>query len=142
MKLAISRALFVAVAGLALASAGYSQTVSIRAQVPFRFVVGDQTYPAGEYAVKTFNSDSNLTYIGNRNEPKSAMTLPHTINSGTPTKNTVLVFHRIGNTYFLYQFWPEGSCVGLQFRQSLEEKELAMNKTKAETVSVAANIEQ
>lgn len=142
MKLSISRALFVAAVGLAFASVAYSQTVNIRAHVPFRFVIGDQTYPAGEYAVKTLESYTNLTYIGNRNEPKSAMALPHTINSGTPAKNTVLLFHRIGNTYVLYQFWGEGSRVGLEFCHSPAEKELAMNKAKAETVSVAANIEQ
>jgi hypothetical protein len=140
MKLGISKALFVAVAGLAFASAGYAQTVNIRAQVPFRFVVGDQTYPAGEYAVKTLVSDCNLTYIGNRNEPKSTMTLPKAIGSGTPAKSTVLVFHRIGNSYFLHQVWTEGSYVGLEFRESPGEKELAMNQAKAETVSVAANI--
>jgi len=142
MKFAISKALFVAAVGMAFASAAYSQTVNIRAQVPFRFMVGDQTYPAGKYAVKTLESYSNLTYIGNRSEPKSAMTLAHTISSGAPAKNTVLLFRRIGNTYFLYQFWAEGSRVGLQFRQSPEEKELATNESKVEAVSVAANIEQ
>jgi len=142
MKLAISRALFVAALGLVFASVAYSQTVNVRTQVPFRFVIGDQTYPAGEYAVKTLASYSNVIYIGNRNEPKSAMTLAHPIGSGTPAKNTVLLFHRIGNTCFLYQVWAEGSRVGIGFRQSPEEKELAINKTKAETVSVAANIEQ
>jgi hypothetical protein len=140
MKLGISKALFVALVGLVFASALYSQAVNIRAQVPFRFMVGDQPYPAGEYVVQTLVSDTNLTYIGNRNEPKSAMTLPHAIGSGTPAKSTVLVFHRIGNRYFLYQVWAEGSSVGLEFRQSSAEKELAMNKTKPETVSVAAHI--
>jgi hypothetical protein len=142
MKLGIFKTLFVALVGLAFASAGYSQTVNIRAQIPFRFAIGGQTYPAGEYAVKTLQSYSNLTYIGNRNKPKSTMTLPHSVSSGPPAKNTVLLFHRIGGTYFLYQLWAEGSRVGLQFRQSPEEKELAMNKTNAETVSIAANFEQ
>lgn len=142
MKLGISRALFAAGVALAFASAAYSQTVNIRAQVPFRFVVGDQTYAAGEYAVKTLVAYSNLTYVGNRTEDKSAMAVTQPVDSGTPAKNTVLLFHRMGNTYFLYQVWAEGSRVGLEFRQSQREKELAMNRTKPETVRVAANIVQ
>jgi hypothetical protein len=103
-------------------------------------MVGGQTYPAGEYAVKTLVSASNLTYLQNRNEAESAMTVTHTIASGAPAKSTVLVFHRIGNRYFLHRVWSAGSHVGLEFRQSPAEKELAMNQTKAETVSVAAKI--
>ena len=140
MKLKISRTLLVAAIGLAFASGAYSQTVNIRSQVPFRFVVGNQSYPAGEYAVKTLVSHSHLTYVGNRNRDKSEMTLTHPVDSGTPAKNTVVLFHRIGNTYFLYQVWAEGSRVGLEFRQSAREQEMAMNGMKTETVSVAANI--
>jgi hypothetical protein len=140
MKLGISKALFVALVGLAFVSAVYPQTVSLRAQVPFRFMIGDQTYPAGEYAVKTLASDFNLTYIWNRNQPQTAMTLPRAIASGSPAKSTVLVFHRIGGRYFLYQVWAAGSHVGLEFRQSPAEKELALNQTKVETVSISAKI--
>lgn len=142
MKLGISRALVVAAVGLFFASTGYSQTVSIRTQVPFRFVVGGQTYPAGEYAVKTLVSHSNLIYLQNRNQAKSAMTITRTVGSGTPAKHTVLLFHEMGNTYFLYQVWAEGSCVGLEFRSSPAEEELALNAAKTETVTVAANIKQ
>ena len=141
MKLGIAKMMVAAVAALVVASAAFSQTVNIRAQVPFRFAVGDQTYPAGEYAVKTLVSHSNLTYVANRNE-QSAMTITHPVDSGTPTKNSVLLFHRIGNTHFLYQVWAEGSRMGLEFRQTPREKEMLVSGTKPETISVAASITQ
>lgn len=142
MKLGIAKVMVAAVAALVVASAAFSQTVNIRAQVPFRFAVSNQTYPAGEYAVKTLVSHSNLTYVANRNAEQSAMTITHPVDSGTPAKNSVLLFHRIGNTYFLYQVWAEGSRMGLEFRQTPREKELLASGTKPETISVAAEITQ
>jgi len=53
MKLNLFRSLALGATALLLGSTAYAQSVSVRAQVPFAFVVGDKAYPAGEYAVKT-----------------------------------------------------------------------------------------
>jgi hypothetical protein len=52
----------------------------------------------------------------------------------------VLVFHRVGNTYFLSEVWCADSRVGRDFPQSRAESKMAMTETKATTVIIAANI--
>ena len=140
MKLGISRILLAAAMALAFTSTLYSQTVNIRAQVPFSFAVGDRSYPAGEYAVQTLVSHSHLALVGNRNEAKSAMTPTHPVDSAKLATDTVLLFHRVGDGYFLYQVWAAGSRVGLEFPQSRREEQMARKGTKAETIAIAANI--
>jgi len=140
MKLTIFRTILVAAAALALGSVAYSQTVNIRAQVPFDFVVGDKIYPAGEYAVQTLVNHSHLTYVANRNEDKSAMVTPEVVTAGKPSPRSVLIFHQLGKTLFLYEVWSEGSTVGMQFPRSRSETRLAMNGIRTETLTVAANI--
>ena len=41
-----------------------------------------------------------------------------------------MIFHRIGNTYFLYQVWVADSAVGREFTRSKTEIRMAMNGTK------------
>ena len=40
---------------------------------------------------------------------------------------TMLVFHRYGNRYFLYQIWVEGNNRGRELPRTPSEKELASN---------------
>jgi hypothetical protein len=51
-----------------------------------------------------------------------------------------LVFQRLGNNYFLYQIWTDGSSNGREFRMSKTQIQLAKNNSKPELVIVAANI--
>lgn len=146
MKLRIPRTMLVAVAALAFGSAAYAQELNVRAKVPFEFVLGDKLYPAGEYNLQTVAAANNLSvyirsvYPKNELKPEPALALTNLQTAATPAKRTELVFHRMGNSYFLYQVWVAGSEVGREFRRSNSETRMAMNGTKAETVLVAANI--
>lgn len=140
MKLRIGRMMIVAAAALALGSAAYGQEVNVRAKVPFDFVLDNRTYPAGEYAVQTVKVDDSCLYINKEDGVKSGVALTHPHEANKPAKKTMLLFHRIGGTYFLYQVWVEGSRVGREFPGSPTETQLALNGRKEETVIVAANI--
>jgi hypothetical protein len=146
MKLRIARTMMVAAVALAFTSAAYGQELNVRAKVPFEFVLGDKLYPAGEYSVQAVAADIKFIVSIKSEDPKlelkpepalASVQLHRTL---LPAKSTELIFHRIGNTYFLYQVWVADSAVGREFPRSKTETRMAMNGTKAETVTVAANI--
>ena len=140
MKLRIARTLMMAAAGLVLGFAASAQQVNVRAKVPFDFLLGDKVYPSGEYALQTVMANNASLYIKNEEKAKPALLLTDLQTVAKPAPRTELVFHRMGNTYFLYQVWVAGSEVGRQFSRSKTETRMAMNGTKAETVTIAANI--
>jgi len=140
MKLTITKSLLVAVAALILGSVAHAQEVNLRAKVPFDFVLRDKMYPAGEYALQTVLANTDSLYIKNEGGAKPALLLTDPQTAPEPTKQSKLLFHRVGKTYFLYQVWVTGSSVGREFPKSHGEMELARNGANAETVTVAANI--
>jgi hypothetical protein len=92
--------------------------------VPFAFVAGDATLPAGEYSVQTSERNSSITLIC-RDEASSAMVLSSAAEKLEPATKSVLIFNRYGNRYFLSQFWIEGNRRGRELPKSAREKESA-----------------
>jgi hypothetical protein len=144
MKLGISRAMLIGAALLLLGSAAYAQQVNVHAKVPFAFVLGDKVYPAGEYAIQTVTATNDVLYLNNKGQAKSGLILcDPTISAKSSPKSAnqaKLVFHRVGDTYFLFQVWVGDSTVGRQFPISNRVAGMAMNVAKTESVSVAADI--
>lgn len=140
MKLNLFRFLALVTAALILGSTAYAQAVNVRAKVPFDFVLDDRVYPAGEYVVQTIWDDSYSLFINNKDAKTSALTLSYPRRSFKPAEQTMLVFHRVGKTYFLSEVWTADSRVGRQFPMSRTEIRMALNGTKADTTIVAASI--
>jgi hypothetical protein len=113
------------------------QAATLSATVPFNFVVGDRTYPAGEYLFR--NSESVLK-ITNPEQGKTEMTLSHACESLRPSANSRLVFDRMGGYFFLRQIWVAGDFHGRELPRTRTEIRLAQNHEKQEAVIVAANI--
>jgi hypothetical protein len=113
---------------------------NISANIPFDFNVGDKTLPAGRYAIGRINGDGSQLSVSNRED--SATRLTQTVQSSEPKEQTVLVFMRYGDRYFLSQVWTAGESVGRQMLRSKGEKaieqELAKKNEKAEAITVAA----
>ena len=118
--------MLVLVLGLAFVSAVVSangQAIKqVRANIPFQFVVGDKSLPAGEYAVKPF-TDSRVLAIDNRDSHASALRMTSEIAGNRKSENARLVFHRYGNRYFLAEVWM-GEGNGSQLKKSKEERAL------------------
>ena len=125
---------------LLLATAAHAQSTNVTASVPFDFVVADQAYPAGDYAVKSLNNSGVPILIRNSDQAENGIALSTSCSSGKPSTTTKLVFHRMGGQYFLYQVWQEGNTIGREFRLSKTEKQLARNSSQPEIVIVAANL--
>jgi len=128
---------FIAIAAVLMATAAQAQTTKVEADVPFNFVVGDRAYPAGEY---TLSNQGAVLRIESAEQTSMAGVLTHACMEARPAKQTKLVFHRLGDTLFLYQIWVAGDNYGREFPRSKSEVRLAENHEKSENVIVAANL--
>ncbi len=124
---------------LLLAPLAKAQGTKVLANVPFDFVVGDRAYPAGEYS---FKQDGIVLQIANTEQSAASIVLSNACESIRPSDKSKLVFHRMGDYYFLYQVWVEGNVTGREFPRSRTEVRLAENHEQAKSVIVAAVISQ
>ena len=126
----------------------FAATQAARAQeplavnIPFAFVAGETTLPAGEYRVQKLDGSSAVLLIRCA-EPRSAiMVVTNATRTGKQQEQSKLVFHKYGEHYFLSQVWNAGSSNGRELRKTQREKEIALSaKLQApDQVIVAANI--
>ena len=121
------------------AAPAYAQSAdNIVLKVPFSFVAGKKTLPAGEYTVKRALS-TRLTLIrnaGGRREYTTILTMP--VRPETMALAAKLIFHRYGDQYFLHQVWTPGNERGGQLFESRAELELAKSASEVQRVSIIA----
>ena len=123
----------------ATVSAAQAQEVRVKADVPFAFTVGGKELPAGNYFLTSSGVSDTALVIRNEDQNATALTVTNSCRKLDPASSTKLVFHRVGDQYFLYQIWTEGNSAGRQLRAPAAEKMLAQNHG-VETVIVAANL--
>jgi hypothetical protein len=117
-------------------TAASAQTVNVKATVPFSFIVGRSTLPAGEYSLQTMNNGQVLA-ISNRDAKITNLVLWNACESLRAASGTKLVFHRYADRYFLSQIWTEGNNRGHEIPISEREQETAKNSSMEEVVLVA-----
>ena len=103
----------------------------IRANVPFRFMVGNQTLPAGAYRVTRID-DQGVLLIKSSDSGTSAIVNTHATSFKGPQNDTALLFNRYGDHYFLSQVWTVGEVSGEQLPKSKMEREVAMARNDAQ----------
>ncbi|HEV8422152.1 MAG TPA: hypothetical protein VGQ40_02315 [Chthoniobacterales bacterium] len=117
--------------------------VSIRANIPFEFSVGDKLLPAGEYRIQQVNpsSDVAMLQIANANGEARVLVRVQSMRARV-TNRTALVFNRSGSNYFLSTLAIEGSGDAWQAPKSHAERsvgrELAALRINGEKVAVLA----
>ena len=111
-----------------------AQSNPIKANIPFEFVVGDKTLPAGMYTVKSATTAGNALAIQRSDGKNSAVRQT----GPTEQKNNSrarMVFHRYGHNYFLAEVWS-GESTGRELTKSKQERaierELASIPSKRE----------
>ena len=121
------------------ASAQIDSDETIDADIPFDFVVNDQTFTAGKYTLKV-SDDTNLNVflLRSRNGRKSAFIQTQDVQSEQTPHKTQLVFNKIGDTYFLSQIWLGGAVQGAELEKSKTERKLEDGGMKSERMSIAA----
>jgi hypothetical protein len=114
-----------------------AQQTIMSANVPFAFNIGDKQLPAGTYVVREMD---HATLIQSKDGENSVL---GTYNYAGPSKadETKLVFHKVGDQYFLAQIWTSVRVEGLSVPESKQERELRASNSGSqggvETVIVA-----
>jgi len=149
MKRQIVKGLAMLMVTLALAAvsatvANGQSNARLIAHVPFDFVVGEKTLPAGKYSVAATDQSGATMAIAN-SQGDAAIRLSSPMERKDREKAAKLVFHRYGSTYFLAQVWRAGEATGREISKSDQERgmarelKLAKNGRSFETVIVVAN---
>ena len=114
----------------------------VKAKIPFDFVVGNQVMPAGDYTVRRVMPDDGYL-VSIRKDDNSSYAIAD-VNGAyrlNPTRDTVLIFDRIGDKYFLRDFWFSGESTGCEVPKSREEKNLLRSENAlSQVVTVTAGI--
>jgi hypothetical protein len=139
----------IAIGGLLASSiAGTAQGqmpgTTIRASIPFDFIVRGRTLPAGRYEIKRINDEPSGLLIQNADHKRDeAMFETEPIYVARAARKDVLVFHRYGDSYFLSEVVTASEQTGRELAPSREERqlrrEMASNQAAPETVTVAIN---
>jgi hypothetical protein len=102
-----------------------AQTGSLRANIPFQFVVGKQRMPAGYYEIAPKGDAGQLLLLRHRDGNRAVMPLTHRIEGIGTDRAGKLIFHRYGDRYFLSQVWFSGLSAARELTPSKLELELA-----------------
>ncbi len=103
----------------------YAQAVT-KADVPFAFQVGKAQLPAGCYEVTYQHQSMQI-----RNCDTNAAALSQVRRDASSDGRARLVFHRVGNQYFLTQIWGAAGSQSMVLPASKPEKELLLAKGRS-----------
>jgi len=120
-----------------LAVPGHAQgKPSVKATIPFNFVIGDKELKAGEYLIKSVGSlgSQNLLQFGSENGDVQQFVFALPIETNKAGNRERLVFHHDGNQYFLSQVWLSGDENGHEFIPGAQEKKTATNRSTGDQV--------
>jgi hypothetical protein len=140
----------------ALVSSAQSRSQQLKAHIPFDFVVGDKTLPAGEYVVGTITSNSDDAIVVRRRDGKqSAMRLTSSVQATMRNTRGKLTFYRgdEDKIYYLKDIWKSGAAEGRQLlpskaQRAAERRQSAIasnqnsaGSAQAETVTIYAELQ-
>ncbi|MDQ3918194.1 MAG: hypothetical protein M3348_06920 [Acidobacteriota bacterium] len=137
---------FIPVLALLLTLAATSYAQSARRTVvliPFDFVAGEKTLPAGAYRVEQVRRDSYTAWeIQSTAGRAGSVVMTSSLQGGAGGDGARLVFRKYGETYVLAQLWAGLDGAGREVAQSRRTRatveSLAGRGRRPETVTVAA----
>ncbi len=136
MRTSRALAILAVVAALAAPVAATAET-RIRAVIPFEFVAGGVTLPAGHYEF-TQQSLPLMLNIWNIDQAAGKVVL---VTAAYEQKRghaaAHVVFNKYGDRYFLSEVWGEGSVIGQRLPETRLEREASL-KAAAQTTLIAA----
>lgn len=104
--------------------------------IPFEFVVGEKTLPAGQYTAKRVTPGSRALLVAEKNAKSSIIRMTTDLEPKRDKAQARMVFHRYGQHYFLAEVWRGGDSFGEKLQRSRQERaierELAAIVSKSE----------
>jgi hypothetical protein len=140
MKRQISNLL--AVFGLVLVAA-CANAQTLKANVPFDFVVDKATLSAGAYTIQQISNGAGTDILHLKADAGKGnmLIVPNRKDrSAEPSEKSMLVFHRYGGTYFLSQIWTQGDNAARVLKVSPREAEMAKGGEPVENVILLASL--
>jgi hypothetical protein len=118
---------------------------SIRVDVPFEFSAGHSIFPAGKYTIRQAGVNSNgAIWITSDDDKTTGVLLTNSAQSVQPRDESVVIFHRYGDQYFLFQVWAVGDTIGLEIPKSSMERQatraVEVNKGHSARSGESANV--
>jgi hypothetical protein len=115
----------------------------MKANIPFNFIIGNQTLPAGEYTIRYLNQDTGKNALLFRSiDGKTSRIVKLNTTQRDETLKASLVFNQYGEQYFLSEVWTGTDQYGLSLPASSSErriKESDLSNIEAKRVTVALN---
>jgi hypothetical protein len=111
----------------------------VKADVPFAFTVGNTQLPAGCYEISSAQTDSTIML---RNCDTGKAVLSHVRPEYPRDTKSEMVFHRLGNQYFLSEIWGAAGNAEVTLPASKQEQELlaaARQSQSGKEVAIALN---
>jgi hypothetical protein len=111
------------------------------AQIPFDFIVGEQTLPAGLYELRRLGNDPYSLFLRNLDDPRDVVIFTTSLlDEGGSIRQSGLVFHRYGDIYFLAEIMSQYEGIALELQPSEQERsmerDLASNNKARQSQSV------
>lgn len=114
---------------------------TIEADVPFAFIVGEKTFPAGKYTLKRADdTNPEVLEIRNDNGRGTIFFDVETAEANENSRQTKLVFKKFGDQYFLSEIWASDTNVGYRLPMTNAEKSLEGADIKTEHRSILAKL--
>ena len=117
-----------------------AQTLKLSASVPFEFTVAGRSMPAGDYSIEAGYTPMATVRVSSGNEGVYFLAIRDTASQKERTGQSLLLFHRYGDRYFLSSIVDGSLNTGVEIPTSRIEKELSKTASlqKFETVAVLA----
>jgi len=129
----IAMLVLIGIAALSASAKAQSLGNRIKANIPFDFTVAGKKFAAGEYSIVRANPTAGDQVLRVSSADDRSRVLPATIPVTTldAKDKSTLVFHRIGDEYFLAQVWLAGATTGRAFIKSRRERQLEQEQRTA-----------
>jgi len=111
----------VAMLAISVGNAQTSHCSALNVKVPFEFVVGNQTFPAGTYEFQSLlnsvpGKDTIDILVVRSTEGRLYQAIVTDVVGSEEPNNARLVFTRIGDRIFLSEVWEPGKQVGCRLQ--------------------------
>jgi hypothetical protein len=119
-----------------------AQTIpTVKANIPFSFVVGGKSLAAGEYAVGRHNLPRGVVMARSTENGKALAGLTQSLYVIGGSKETKLIFNRYKDDtgdyiYFLSQVWVAGEDSGVEFLKTRIEREASKRAIKRDMITL------
>ena len=101
-----------------------------KVEIPFDFSIGDKTLPAGTYSITRVTQDKIVIQLSSEDGREVIRISTFGVQAKETPGIGKLIFHRYGETYFLFQIWESDDIQGRQVSKSRTERSVERDLAK------------